>query len=97
MLLIAAIVIVVLAGPSVWTVLLVGLAAFVEVGEFLLGLRFTRRRRERRLIGRRGRMREDGQAEIAGEVWPATGAAPGDRVEVIAVEGRTLRVRPTET
>jgi membrane protein implicated in regulation of membrane protease activity len=94
MLLIAAVAIVILAGPSVWTVLLVVLAAFVEVGEFLLGLRFTRRRRERRLVGRRGRMREDGLAEIAGELWPATGAAAGEAIEVIAVEGRKLRVEP---
>jgi membrane protein implicated in regulation of membrane protease activity len=94
MLLIAAVVIAVLAGPSLWTILLIVVAALVEVGEFLLGLRFTRRRRERRLVGRRGRMRAEGVAEIAGELWQASGAASGETVEVVAVAGRTLRVKP---
>jgi membrane protein implicated in regulation of membrane protease activity len=94
MLLIAAVIVVVLAWPSRWTLLLLPLALFVEVGQLLLGLRFVNRRRERRLVGRRGRMRKDGLAEIAGELWPATGAAAGEAVEVVAVEGRRLRVEP---
>ena len=96
MLLIVAIVVLYLAGPSWWTVLLVVLAAFAEIGEFMLGLHFTRRRRERRLIGRTGWMKEGGIADIKGELWPAAGAAPGEPVEVVAVEGRALRVRPRE-
>ncbi len=93
MILLAAIVVAVLAGGSWWSLLLVVLAAFVEVGEFLLGLRFTRLRRERKLLGRRGWMRDDGVADIGGELWEADGAAAGDRVEVVAVEGRRLLVR----
>ena len=94
MLLIAAIVIAALAGPSWWSVSLVALAAVVEVGEFLLGLRYVRRRRERRIVGRTGTMRADGTVDVAGELWPATGAGPGERVVVVAVAGRSLVVRP---
>jgi len=94
MFLIASLLIVVFAGPSWWSLTLVVLAVFVEVGEFLLGLRFTRRRRDRRLAGRTGRMRADGTVDVAGEIWPATGAAPGERVTVVSVEGRRLLVSP---
>jgi membrane-bound serine protease (ClpP class) len=57
----------------------------------------------RAMIGRRGRaltaMSPDRPAQIAvhGEIWTATTAAPvaeGDPVQVVAVDGLTLRVAP---
>ena len=97
MFLIAAVIVAVLAGGTVWSLVLVVLAALIEVGEFFLGLAYVRRRRSARVVGRTGRMREDGTVDVAGELWPARGAAaPGERVTVVGVDKKTLIVTRAE-
>lgn len=91
---------------SFWSVLLpavTGLALFGALVVFGVG-RTARRRQTAgvdELIGMLGRADEtlapEGRVFVRGEYWGATAEAPvaaGERVEVVAVEGMRLRVRP---
>lgn len=91
--------------PSPWNVLGVVVAAFVEVGELWLWMRFLRRYRVRGgaegMIGERAEVLERcdprGRVRLRGEIWHAISAdgeplEPGERVYVRAVEGLAVRV-----
>lgn len=91
-----------------WNVIAVGVAALIEVGEVAFWLRLQRRWRVRTgaegMVGRRGQAIEPfgggaGRVRVYGETWAARSTEPldsGDPVRVVAVEGLTLEVEPTE-
>ena len=68
----------------------------IEIGEAWFLWRFSHRRRPvvgaQALVGLHGEIDDDGWARVNGELWRARGAAPGDRVRVVAVDGLTLVV-----
>lgn len=87
--------------PEPWNVLVVVLAAFVEVGEVYLWIRFLRRYRvttgAEGLIGEGAEVIEScdprGRARVRGEIWNARcdgGLERGARARIAAVEGLTL-------
>jgi membrane-bound serine protease (ClpP class) len=91
--------------PAVGIAILVA-AALAEVGEFLLWRRFLDRYRvvtgAEGLVGERAvaieRCDPDGSMRMRGEIWRARSETPverGETVEVVAVDGLTLVVRPT--
>jgi membrane-bound serine protease (ClpP class) len=87
--------------PDPWNVVVVCLAALIEVGEVFAWIKFLRRYRVQTgaegMIGERGEVIGPGRVRVRGEIWSARGDAPlepGDRVRVAAVEGLTLRVEP---
>lgn len=91
---------------SFWSVLLpavTGLALFGALVVFGVGRTFRRRQTAGvgELIGMVGRaegaLAPEGRVFVRGEYWSAASDAPvaaGERVEVVAVEGMRLRVRP---
>jgi membrane-bound serine protease (ClpP class) len=91
---------------SFWSVLLpavTGMALFGALVVFGVGRTFRRRQTAgvSELIGMLGRAEEalapEGRVFVRGEYWRARAEAPvaaGDRVEVMAVDGMQLRVRP---
>jgi membrane protein implicated in regulation of membrane protease activity len=88
--------------PDPWNVVVVCVAALVEVGEVFFWLKFLRRYRVQTgaegMVGERGEVIGPGRVRVRGEIWRATGGEaalkPGDRVRVVAVDGLTLRVEP---
>jgi membrane protein implicated in regulation of membrane protease activity len=104
-LLVLAAVAAVLWVPAPWSWALIGVAAFVELGETAFWFRWSGRRRRARvgaetLIGRGAVVvlpcRPDGQVRIDGELWQArcaAGAAEGETVAIEALDGLTLVVR----
>lgn len=93
-----------LLDPPLGVIALVA-GAVVEVGEAVLWTRYLRRIRIRTgaegLLGERAEVIEAcdprGRVKIVSEIWNAEcaeGAGSGETVEVVAVEGLTLRVRP---
>lgn len=89
--------------PDPWRVVVLAVAALVEVGEVFLWIKFLRRYRvttgAEGLIGARAEVIEAcaprGRVRVRGEIWnarcsPAAGA--GEAVRVAAVEGLTLVV-----
>jgi membrane-bound serine protease (ClpP class) len=84
---------------------LVGLAAVVEIGETFFWIRFSRRRRVRAgaetLIGARAEVvspcKPLGHVRVVGELWRAhceAGAEAGETVRIVARDGLTLLVEP---
>ncbi len=103
MLLVGAILLALFVLPAPWGLVLVVLAALVEVAETAFWIRLSRRRRARvgpeALIGAVGQAvtpcRPLGQVRIAGELWEAiceAGTDPGEHVVVRGREGLTLYV-----
>lgn len=92
--------------PTPWNVIVVCVAALVEVGEVAFWLRFLRRYRVRTgaegMVGERGEVIERlaggaGRVRVRGEIWTARSEGviePGERVRVVAVDGLTLEVGP---
>jgi membrane protein implicated in regulation of membrane protease activity len=91
--------------PDPWNVIVVCVAALVEIGEVFFWIKFLRRYRVQTgaegLLGERAEVIEPcsprGRVRIRGEIWNARcedSAAPGDSVTVAAVEGLTLVVEP---
>jgi membrane-bound serine protease (ClpP class) len=91
--------------PDPWRVVVLVVAAVVEVGEVFFWLRFLRRYRVTTgvegLVGERAeviaRCAPDGRVRIRGEIWNARCDEPleiGDRARVTAVEGLLLHVEP---
>lgn len=91
--------------PSPWGLVAVGAAAVVELGEAWFWWWLSHRRRPvtgaEGMIGAHASVvtpcRPLGHVRIRGELWQARcseGAATGDEVEVVAVDGLTLVVRP---
>jgi membrane protein implicated in regulation of membrane protease activity len=83
-------------GPWQWAVVAGGGA--IEAGEAWFWWRWTHRRRPavgvEALVGVEAVVDPDGWVRVQGELWRARGAAPGDRVRVVAVDGLTLVVEP---
>ena len=103
MLLVLAIIAAFLWLDEPWSWLLVGAAFVVELGEAWFWWWLSRRRRPavgvETLIGARATavtpLQPRGQVRVQGELWEARserGVAPGDEVEVVAVDGLTLVV-----
>ena len=103
MILIAAILLAVYVVPTPWSIVLVAVAAVIEIGETWFWWWFSRRRKPKvgveTLVGARARVvtpcRPVGQVRVAGELWQArceAGADPGDEVKVLEVDGLALVV-----
>jgi membrane protein implicated in regulation of membrane protease activity len=103
MLLLGAILLAIFVLPSPWGIIAVVSGGLLDVGESLVLLKWSRRRRAvtgaEALVGQTAVVvspcRPLGQVRIAGELWAArseSGADPGDEVVVRAVDGLTLRV-----
>jgi membrane-bound serine protease (ClpP class) len=87
--------------PEPWNVVVVCVAALIEVGEVFFWIKFLRRYRVQTgaegLIGKRGEVIGPGRVRVHGEIWSASGEVPlerGAQVRVAAVDGLTLRVEP---
>jgi membrane protein implicated in regulation of membrane protease activity len=82
-----------------WSLLLVGAALVLEIGEAWLWWRWSRRRKPaigvEAMIGSSATVISPTQVRIHGELWGARSdesLEPGDQVEVVAVDGLTLVV-----
>lgn len=105
MLFVGAVVLALFVVPRPWGLVLVAVAAVVEVGESFFWLHLSRRRRiqvgAETLIGATAQVvsecRPLGQVRLHGELWRArceAGASAGDTVRVVDREGLTLLVEP---
>jgi membrane-bound serine protease (ClpP class) len=105
MLLVGAIVLAVFVLPPGWGIALVTAAGVVEIGETVLWIKLSRRRRiqmgPETLIGASGTAvdpcRPNGRVRVQEELWQArcaAGADAGERVRVVAREGLVLVVEP---
>ena len=103
MLLLGAILLAIFVLPNRWDLPVVLLAAIVEIAETLFWLWYSRRRRVQMgpetLVGSTGQVITActplGQVRVQGELWRAQcaeGAAAGEQVRVVALEGLTLVV-----
>ena len=100
MLLLGAILLAIFVLPSPWGLVAVVAGGLIDVGESLVLLRWSRRRRvvtgAEALIGRRAIVSSNStQVRIAGELWEARSERPlhpGEDVVVRAVDGLTLVV-----
>jgi membrane protein implicated in regulation of membrane protease activity len=91
--------------PAPWGLVLVGVAAVLEIGESFLWIRYSQRRRiqagAETLLGARAQVVTAcaplGQVRVQGELWSArceAGAEPGSTVRVVGRDGLTLLVEP---
>lgn len=91
--------------PDPWRVVILVVAAMVEVAEVFLWIKFLRRYRVTTgvegMLGERaealGELDPDGRVRVRGEIWNARSSAPvpdGGEVRVAAVDGLTLVVEP---
>ena len=103
MLFVIAVILAVFVVPSPWGVVLVSVAAVIEIGETFFWIWLSQRHRVKMgaetLIGARAEVvapcRPEGQVRIQGELWRARcegGADLGDAVRVIERNGLTLVV-----
>src|SRR5438094_4680783 len=103
MLLLGGILLAVFVVPWPWGILTVLGGGLLDIGESLVLLRWTRRRRSpvgaEALVGQRAVVSSPTQVRVAGELWEARSPEPlsaGDEVVVRAVDALTLEVsRPT--
>lgn len=93
--------------PEPWGLVLLPVAAVIEVAEVYLWIRFLRRYRvttgAEGLIGETAEVIAEcapaGRVRVRGEIWNArcAGSAKlGDRVRITAVDGLTLAVEPEQ-
>lgn len=105
MILIAAILLALYVVDRPWEVILIAVAACIEVAQTTFWLWWTKRRRPQvgaeTLIDALGTVVEDcaptGLVRVQGELWRAhcvAGARAGERVRVRALEGLSLEVEP---
>jgi membrane-bound serine protease (ClpP class) len=103
MLFVIAVILAVFVVPSPWGLVVVGVAAVIEIGETFFWIWLSQRHRVKMgaetLIGAHADVvapcRPQGQVRIQGELWRAlceAGADPGDRVRVVERRGLTLLV-----
>ena len=105
MLFVIAVILAVFVVPSPWGLVMVGVAAVIEIGETFFWIWLSQRHRVKvgaeTLIGACAEVvapcRPQGQVRVQGELWRArceAGAGPGDRVRVVERRGLTLLVEP---
>lgn len=105
MLLVGAVLLAVFVLPRAWGVVLVVLAAAIEVAEIWVWIRLSRRGKVRAgaeaLVGATGvavtDCRPDGSVRVRGELWRArcdAGVGAGERIRITRLEGLTLTVEP---
>jgi membrane-bound serine protease (ClpP class) len=101
MLLLGAILLAIFVLPSPWGIVAVVAGGLIDVAESLALLRWSRRRRAaigvETLIGRTAVVSSPTQVRVAGELWEAISdvpLVPGESLQVIGVDGLTLRVSP---
>ncbi len=99
MLLLGGILLAVFVVPWPWGIFTVLGGGLLDVGESLVLLRWSRRRRSpvgaEALVGQRAVVSSPTQVRVAGELWEATSdeaLVPGQEVVVAAVTGLTLVV-----
>jgi membrane protein implicated in regulation of membrane protease activity len=96
--LLAAILVALFVTDGALDYVVIAVGASVELGESWAWWRWSRRRRAavgvETLVGRVVEIDVDGWARVDGERWAVSGAGPGERVRVVAVDGLTLRVEP---
>ncbi|MFL5870171.1 MAG: NfeD family protein [Solirubrobacterales bacterium] len=87
--------------PDPWNIVVVCVAALIEVGEVFFWIKFLRRYRVHTgaegMVGELAEVIGPGRVRVHGEIWTAAANGPlepGDRVRVAAVDGLTLRVEP---
>lgn len=91
--------------PDPWRVVILMIAAMIEVGEVFVWIRFLRRYRvttgAEGMVGKRAEVIEaldpDGRVRVHGEIWTARSGAPvgaGEPVRIARVDGLTLVVEP---
>jgi membrane protein implicated in regulation of membrane protease activity len=85
--------------PDPWRVVFLVCAAFIEVAEVFLWIRFLRRYRvttgAEGMVGERAEVIGPGRVRVRGEIWTARGAGEtGERMRVSAVDGLTVVVEP---
>ena len=85
--------------PEPWNVIVVVVAALIEVFEVFFWIRFIRRYRVQTgveaMIGERAEVIGPGRVRLRGEIWSARGAIAGaDTVRVTGIDGLTLEVEP---
>ena len=93
--------------PDPWRVVILVVAAFIEVFEIFLWIKYLRRYRVKTgaegMVGERAEaiapLEPDGKVRLRGEIWNARATAPvpeGAAVRVKNVEGLTLLVEPEQ-
>jgi membrane protein implicated in regulation of membrane protease activity len=99
MLLLGGILLAVFVVPWPWGIATVVGGGLLDIGESLVLLRWSKRRRSPvgadALVGQTGVVASPAQVRVAGELWEARSdraLVPGERVTVRAVEGLTLVV-----
>jgi membrane-bound serine protease (ClpP class) len=99
MLLFGAILLAIFVLPAPWGIVAVVGGGLIDIGESLVLLRWSRRRRAvtgaEALVGRTAVVSSPGQVKVSGEIWEARSTEPlavGEEVEVTAVDGLTLEV-----
>jgi membrane-bound serine protease (ClpP class) len=85
--------------PDPWRVIVVVVAALIEVLEVWFWIHFLRRYRVQTgveaMVGERAEVIGPGRVRLRGEIWNARGPTAGaDTVKVTAVDGLTLEVEP---
>ena len=89
--------------PLPWNLVVIVLAAALELSLWFFGVRYSRRRRAtvgvQTMVGMQGQaistLQPTGQVKVDGEIWEARSQGdvrPGDTVRVKAIDGLTLEV-----
>jgi membrane protein implicated in regulation of membrane protease activity len=102
-LLVGAILLAVFVLSPIWGLVVIAVAAVIEIAEFFFWIWLSRRRSvqsgREALIGRTARVvspcRPAGQVRVEGELWRAhceDGADPGESVRIAAIDELTLEV-----
>ena len=108
MLLILVLILALVFLPLPWALLVIALAAVLELSLWFFGIRYSRRRRAQvgvqTMIGTVGEaitaLTPDGQVKVDGEIWRAHGPREiraGDPVRITGVKGLTLEVEKAES
>ena len=103
MLLILALILALVFLPAPWAVLVIAVAAVLELCLWFFGIRYSRRRRAQvgvqTMIGTVGEaitsLTPDGQVKVDGEIWRAHGSPEiraGDAIRITGIDGLTLEV-----
>jgi membrane protein implicated in regulation of membrane protease activity len=93
--------------PMPWSLLVIALAAVLELSLWFFGIRYSRRRKAQvgvqTMVGMLGEaittLAPEGQVKVDGEIWQAHadgGARAGDHVRVTAVKGLMLQVEKAD-